>query len=38
LRWVDVALGAARDRGNGSKRNVTIANSAVAAGRAQTVP
>jgi hypothetical protein len=35
-----VAPGAARDHGNGSKYkyNVTIANGAVAAGRAQTVP
>jgi len=38
LRRVDVALGAARDRGNRSKRNVTIANNAGAAGPAQTVP
>jgi hypothetical protein len=33
-----VALGAARDRGNGRKHNVTIANGAAAAGRAQTIP
>jgi hypothetical protein len=32
-----VALGAARNHGNGSKHNVTIANGAVAAGRTQTV-
>jgi hypothetical protein len=35
-----VVLGAARDRGNGRKHkhNVTIANGAVAAGGAQTIP
>jgi len=33
-----LALGAARDRGNGGKRNVTIANGAAAADRAHTIP
>jgi hypothetical protein len=33
-----VARGAARDHGNGSERNVTIANGAAAAGRPQTFP
>jgi hypothetical protein len=32
------ARGAARDHGDGSDRNVTIANGAAAARRAQTVP
>jgi hypothetical protein len=37
-RLVDAACGAARDRGNSGKDNVTIADGAVAAGHAQTVP
>jgi len=37
LRRVDAARGAARDRGNVGKDNVTIADGAVAAGGTQTV-